>query len=205
MGLVGDDGGLEHYDGKLRFLDAGGHIVADGIDPPTYADTSARSRSPDLPEVQLLQAAGLSRRRVPRRSAGASEHHRRSARRAPTRSGPSSASWIAARCSARFYYHYARLIEILSGLEKIEQLLDDPDLLDRNVRAHAGVNNLEGIGVSEAPRGTLFHHYKVDRDGLITWVNLIIATGQNNAGHEPRRRRRSPAISCTATRSPKAC
>jgi NAD-reducing hydrogenase large subunit len=80
-----------------------------------------------------------------------------------------------------FYYHYARLIEIVFALEKIEHLLLDPDALDSNVRAHASVNNTEGIGVSEAPRGTLMHHYKVDRDGLITWANLIIATGHNNA------------------------
>jgi NAD-reducing hydrogenase large subunit len=80
-----------------------------------------------------------------------------------------------------FYYHYARLVEILYGLEKIEQLLNDPDILDPNVRAVAGANNSEGVGVAEAPRGTLIHHYKVDRDGLITWANLIIATGHNNA------------------------
>ncbi len=60
-------------------------------------------------------------------------------------------------------------------------LLTHPDALDSNVRAHASVNNSEGIGVAEAPRGTLMHHYKVDRDGLITWANLIIATGHNNA------------------------
>jgi len=50
-----------------------------------------------------------------------------------------------------------------------------------NVRAFARVNNLEGAGVTEAPRGTLIHHYKCDADGLITWANLIIATGHNNA------------------------
>ena len=60
-------------------------------------------------------------------------------------------------------------------------------MLDKHVRAFASANNSEGVGVSEAPRGTLIHHYKVDRDGLITWANLIIATGHNNAGHEPRR------------------
>jgi NAD-reducing hydrogenase large subunit len=48
------------------------------------------------------------------------------------------------------------------------------------VRAEAGINNLEGVGVSEAPRGTLFHHYQVDEHGLVTHVNLLIATGQNN-------------------------
>ena len=58
--------------------------------------------------------------------------------------------------------------------------MDDPDILSDRVRSQAGINYLEGIGVSEAPRGTLFHHYKVDENGLIQKVNLIIATGQNN-------------------------
>jgi len=80
-----------------------------------------------------------------------------------------------------FYYHYARLIEIVYALEKMEQLLSGPESMDTNVRARANVNNGEGIGVSEAPRGTLMHHYKVDANGLITWANLIIATGHNNA------------------------
>jgi NAD-reducing hydrogenase large subunit len=65
-------------------------------------------------------------------------------------------------------------------LEQMEQLLDDPAITASQVRAHAGVNCLEAVGVSEAPRGTLFHHYRVDADGLIQTVNLIIATGQNN-------------------------
>ncbi len=79
-----------------------------------------------------------------------------------------------------FHYHYARLIEILASLELMERLLDDAELDSTDCRAYAGVNRLEGVGVSEAPRGTLFHHYRVDRDGIIQWVNLLIATGQNN-------------------------
>ena len=79
-----------------------------------------------------------------------------------------------------FHYHYARLIEILASLEQIKSLLQDPELDSEHCRAEAGINQLEGVGVSEAPRGTLFHHYKVDRDGVIQWVNLLIATGQNN-------------------------
>ena len=79
-----------------------------------------------------------------------------------------------------FLYHLARLIEILGCVERIEQLLDDPEVLSDQYRARAGVNRLEGVGCSEAPRGTLFHHYQVDRHGLLTKVNLIIATGQNN-------------------------
>jgi NAD-reducing hydrogenase large subunit len=79
-----------------------------------------------------------------------------------------------------FHYHYARLIEILYAIERIEDLLNEPEILSTHVRAFAGVNNLEGIGVAEAPRGTLIHHYRVDAQGLITWANLIIATGHNN-------------------------
>ncbi len=52
--------------------------------------------------------------------------------------------------------------------------------LDEHVRAKAGVNALEGVGVIEAPRGTLIHHYKVDEQGAIKWANLIVATGHNN-------------------------
>ena len=78
-----------------------------------------------------------------------------------------------------FYYHHARLIEILDCLERMAALLDEPDILDPHVRAHAEPNRREGIGVAEAPRGTLIHHYRIDDAGLITWVNLIIATGHN--------------------------
>src|SRR5262249_57503472 len=79
-----------------------------------------------------------------------------------------------------FLYHYARLIEIVYALEKIQALLDDPRILDTHVRATAGVNSREGVGMIEAPRGTLIDHYKVNEEGAITWVNLIVATGHNN-------------------------
>jgi NAD-reducing hydrogenase large subunit len=60
-----------------------------------------------------------------------------------------------------FYYHYARLIEILYSVEKIEALLNDPAILGRNIRARAMINQTHGVGASEAPRGTLFHDYWV--------------------------------------------
>lgn len=82
--------------------------------------------------------------------------------------------------TSSFFYHYARLIEILAAIEHIQKMIDDPDLHSTRLRANAGINQLEGIGVSEAPRGTLFHHYQVDENGLIQKVNLVIATGQNN-------------------------
>ena len=79
-----------------------------------------------------------------------------------------------------FHFHYARLVEILYAVEKIELLLGEADIVSDYVRARARPNATEGIGISEAPRGTLIHHYRIDRNGLITWANMIIATGHNN-------------------------
>jgi NAD-reducing hydrogenase large subunit len=79
-----------------------------------------------------------------------------------------------------FLNHYARLIEIIWSVENMQRLLDDSIILDKNVRAHAGVNSSEGVGIIEAPRGILIHHYKVNENGAITWANLIVATGHNN-------------------------
>jgi CHAD domain-containing protein len=83
--------------------------------------------------------------------------------------------------TASFLYHLARLIEILACLEQMDQVLANPDICDAHVRVRASLKAHEAVGVSEAPRGTLFHHYRVDGDGLIEKVNLIIATGQNNS------------------------
>jgi len=81
---------------------------------------------------------------------------------------------------AGFHYHYARLVEIIFAIETVQRLLKGPDILDTRVRSRARGNRNEGIGVAEAPRGTLMHHYQIDDEGLISWVDLIIATGHNN-------------------------
>jgi len=79
------------------------------------------------------------------------------------------------------FYHYARLIELIYALERIGQLLAEPDILSTDIRAY-GPSGLRprGVGVIEAPRGTLVHDYQVDANGLLTRVNLIVATGHNN-------------------------
>lgn len=79
-----------------------------------------------------------------------------------------------------FYFHYARLIECLHAVERIEALLNEPDILNKRVRAHAAANVENGVGVTEAPRGTLIHHYQVDEQGRVTWGNLIVSTTHNN-------------------------
>jgi F420-non-reducing hydrogenase large subunit len=80
-------------------------------------------------------------------------------------------------------YNYARLIELIQCCERAEELLNDPEIVSREVR-HQKIEPRagEGVGCLEAPRGTLFHHYKTDDNGLVTMANLIVATGHNNAG-----------------------
>jgi NAD-reducing hydrogenase large subunit len=78
------------------------------------------------------------------------------------------------------YYHYARLIEALFAVERVRMLLDDPDILSKDVQnTHQQVTG-EGVGVIEAPRGTLIHHYWTNELGQIKRVNLIVSTGHNN-------------------------
>jgi NAD-reducing hydrogenase large subunit len=74
------------------------------------------------------------------------------------------------------------LIELVYALERIAQLLDDPDILSTDIRAYPSATKLagQGVGVVEAPRGTLFHDYGTDENGQLTRVNLIVATGNNN-------------------------
>jgi len=79
-----------------------------------------------------------------------------------------------------FYYHYARVIEMLHIAERIKSLLSDDLICDTRIRTTSKDFQPEGVGVVEAPRGTLFHHYKVDETGKIKKVNLIIPTTQNN-------------------------
>lgn len=76
--------------------------------------------------------------------------------------------------------HWARLIEMLYAAERMQELANDPEIIDSNVRTIPDKTPTEGIGVVEAPRGTLVHHYQTDERGLITKANLIVGT-QNNA------------------------
>jgi len=78
------------------------------------------------------------------------------------------------------HFHYARLIEALHAVEKVAVLLDDPDILSTDLLNTRHNYKGEGVGVIEAPRGTLWHHYWANENGQIQKVNLIVATGNNN-------------------------
>jgi NAD-reducing hydrogenase large subunit len=69
---------------------------------------------------------------------------------------------------------------MLHAVERIEQFMSDPELFEETIRARASLSRREGVGSCEAPRGTLFHRYWVDANGLMTKADLLIATGQNN-------------------------
>jgi NAD-reducing hydrogenase large subunit len=77
-------------------------------------------------------------------------------------------------------YHYARLIELMNCLEAAEKLLQAGAVLGTDILNTSPVSIEEGVGVIEAPRGTLIHHYRVDKYGAVKDVNLIVATGHNN-------------------------
>ncbi len=181
LGLVGPEGEWEHHGGRLRFTDSSGSIIADQIDPQNYREyigeavqSSSYLKSPFYKPLGfpdgMYRVGPLARLNVCRSigTPGAD---------AELKQFRQLGHGAVTSC---FHYHYARLIEILAGLERIEILMDDPDLQSDHLRADAGINKLHGVGVSEAPRGTLFHDYEVDRDGVIQKVNLVIATGQNN-------------------------
>jgi NAD-reducing hydrogenase large subunit len=181
MGLVGPDGGWEHHGGNLRFTDSTGSVIADQIEPSSYLEFLGESVHGSTylktPYFKALGLPGGMYRVGPLARLNVCE--RMGTPRADSELRAFKQLGRGAVTSS-FLYHYARLIEILAALEHIERALEDPDLRSGDLRADAGVNSLRGVGASEAPRGTLFHDYTVDRSGLLTKVNLIVATGHNN-------------------------
>jgi F420-non-reducing hydrogenase large subunit len=77
--------------------------------------------------------------------------------------------------------HWARLVELLYAAERLAELVEDDEILDPNVRVIPSTTPSEGVGVVEAPRGTLTHHYWTDERGIVTKANLIVGTTNNNA------------------------
>ena len=178
MSLTRPDGALELYDGTLRIADSSGMVMKDCDQPESYLDFIGEAVEPysylKSPYYKPLgypdgiyRVGPLARLNIAQRCGTPLADVELEAFRAVDR-------------NSSFHYHYARLIEILYCMEQIEHLLNQPDILSDHVRAFASPNRLEGVGISEAPRGTLMHHYEIDRNGLMKRANLIIATGHNN-------------------------
>jgi len=181
MSLINEDESIEFTDGALRLIDSTGAILDDGITAAKYPEVVGEAVEnytytkfayyKPLGYPQGSYRVGPLARLNIVKSMGTPQAEKELIEFKQLAAGPVESS---------FHYHHARLVEVLYGIEKIEQILTDPLILDKHVRASAGVNRLEGTGQAEAPRGTLHHHYKVDENGKITWANLVIATGQNN-------------------------
>jgi NAD-reducing hydrogenase large subunit len=181
LGLVNEDESIEFTDGALRLIDANGATIEDGITANRFTEVIGEAVEPySYTKFAYYKPLGypdgsyrvgpLARLNIVK-SMGTPKAEKELAEFKQLSSGPVASS---------FYYHHARLIDMLYGIEKIEEILADPKILDKHVRATAGVNRLEGAGQAEAPRGVLHHHYKVDDNGKMVWANLVIATGQNN-------------------------
>jgi NAD-reducing hydrogenase large subunit len=182
LGTVGPNGEHELYDGKLRFIDAEGKTLQDQLLPQDYlnfiAERSVNWSYLKYPyykplgfEKGFYRVGPLARLNVADKMKTALaqkefEHFKLINSDKPVHGA--------------FYFHYARLIEALSDIEDAEKILNDPQVTSLHIQHHGRWNYNEGIGSSEAPRGTLFHHYKTDDTGKLTMVNLLIATGQNN-------------------------
>lgn len=183
MSIVREDGALDLYNGLFRMKDTEGNILVDKIrnqDYYNYVVEDVRSWSymkfpyykEMTPETGWYRVGPLARLNnvdfidTPLANAALQEL------RAVTDGKPNTSS---------LGNHWARMIEVMHCVEKIRELLNDPDLQGTDLVAK-GDRREEGVGVIEAPRGNLIHHYKVDEHDQVTYCNLIVSTTHNNEG-----------------------
>ena len=181
LSLVRADGALDLYDGVLRARDAKGAIIVDGASAQDYLGLIEEEVKPwsymKFPFLKSLgselgwyQVGPLARVQncdfIPSPLAEAQ-------RREFVAYGNDQP------VHAALAYHWTRMIEMLHCVEVIQGLLDDPDILGGK-RMATGQRQHRGVGVIEAPRGTLFHDYEVGDDDLVTRCNLIVSTTHNN-------------------------
>ena len=181
FGLVTDEGGLELYDGNCRLIDADG-VRLEEFDGRNYLDYIAEHvedwsylKFPYYKKMGwpngVYRVGPLGRVNIAEKIDTPLADEELQVFKALNGGKPVENTLL---------FHYARLIEALFAVERVKVLLDDPDILCTDIlnphRDYTG----EGVGVIEAPRGTLFHHYKANANGQLERVNLIVATGHNN-------------------------
>ena len=179
--MVSDDGALELYDGKLRAIDSEGNITLDDISTDHYdeyfSEAVERWSYMKFPYLKNIgrekgwnRVGPLARMNVCNFISTPLAEKAREDFTAFTRQRVNNST---------LYSHWARLIEMLHCAEQIKILLHDEELLGDDL-VRAGTPRLKGIGIIEAPRGTLTHRYEVDEKGMITRCNLIVSTTNNN-------------------------
>jgi NAD-reducing hydrogenase large subunit len=181
LSLVRADGAMDLYDGVLRARNADGKIILDGASDQCYMDLIEEEARPwtymKFPHLRSLgRDAGWYRVGPLARVQNCdfipsplAEAHRQE-----------FIAWgKGAPVHATLAYHWARMIEVLHTVEVIKELLNDPDILQGELMA-GGERRGGGVGIIEAPRGTLIHDYQVGPDDLVTRCNLIVSTTHNN-------------------------
>ena len=181
LGFVREDGAMDLYHGNLRAIDAQGGVIFDQVDYQNYLDYITEEVKPWSymkfpfiksigPENGWYRVGPLPRVNVCDFIDTPEAEAERKEFMAVTDGKPNNLTMA---------YHWARMIEELHSIEKIQELLNDPDLQGTDLVAK-GDRRGEAVGLIEAPRGTLFHHYKVDENDQITMANLIVSTTNNN-------------------------
>ncbi|HEX9028974.1 MAG TPA: Ni/Fe hydrogenase subunit alpha [Anaerolineales bacterium] len=181
MGLVTPENGLELYGGQLRLIDGDGQQL-EKFDGQNYLDNIAEHveswsylKFPYYKKMGwpggVYRVGPLGRLNVAEKIDTPLANEELKLFKALNPAGP---------VENTLYYHYARLIEALFAAERVRVLLDDPDILSTDILNTHREMREQGVGVLEAPRGTLIHHYWADENGQLTRVNLIVSTGHNN-------------------------
>jgi len=181
LGLIGSNGALELYHGGLRACDARGTVLFDDVDYRAYEDLLCEQIKPwsymKFPYIASLGPDSGWYRVGPLARINNCDHidtplAEQERREFADVGGGRPLHGVLAT-------HWARLIELLHCAESIERMLDDPALGGTDLVVD-GEHRRSGIGVIEAPRGTLFHDYRIDADGLVEKANLIVSTTNNN-------------------------
>ena len=181
LSIVDAQGGLDLYHGKLRAVSADGEVIIDQVDPQDYLDAIAEEVRPwSYMKFPFLKALGpeegwyrvgpLARINTCARINTSLAEAARKDFMALTGGKPNNLTLA---------YHWARMIELVHSAEMIRDLLHDPDLQGKDLVVK-GERRPEWVAIVEAPRGTLFHHYRVDAQDRVTMANLIVSTTSNN-------------------------
>jgi NAD-reducing hydrogenase large subunit len=181
MGLVDGQGGLQLYDGILRLVDKTGKKLEE-FDPQNYLDHIGEH----VEDWSYLKFPFYLKMGWPKGTYRVGPLGRLNVADkintplANEEFGKFKSLGGGKPVEGTLWYHYARLIEDLYAIERAKEILLDPDVLSTDLMTDYAALTGEGVGCLEAPRGTLIHHYKTDPNGMLTKVNLIVATGHNN-------------------------
>ena len=181
LSLVGNDGELDLYHGSLRARDEHGAIIFDGVDCQHYDQhIEEEVKSWTYNKFPFIKSLGKEHgwyKVGPLARVQNCDYIPTPLAESERRAFVDYAGGVPMH--APLAYHWARMIEMLHAAETIKELLHDDDILGGELMAQ-GERQREGVGVIEAPRGTLFHHYQVDENDLVTLCNLIVSTTSNN-------------------------